>query len=420
MRLKGDYLQSAEAKRLGRALTSLANIFFLVTVQLTTVFMLGVGEKTDSYYTFIVVPQFLSLIQTTYFQNFFVPKIVSRKNELGYQKFLVFYSLRAGFLLSILSLMLTVSLVIVTSQGDVKLNATFVSLCLVASALVMANAVSAPLIASKYANEQFSIVELSSISASILALIFLLFSSDSLTIYEAIAVALSRSIISWIPLISIRMLTSKNIADSDADARTAVSYHYMLNLIITKSDPVIDRTLLANTNDGTLTLHALAYQLTMMIASVMAKTFGNESLTRLANLKNSPLEKERYLKNLIKMILVSASSLFLLMLIGLFLLNEELAMLAGVESEQMIVMLLMFFCLSGLFFGGVLRHVVENLFHSKNHTTKLARLSSITFCVYFLVKVMGFDSFGVYWICVCCSVYVLFDLYILHKYSKLI
>jgi hypothetical protein len=160
-------LTSENSKRLMRAVLSAINIALIITIQLYVVVLLGIGQATDFYYSLIVLPQFISLIQTIYFQNIFVPQLSQRQSDYGYEKAILMYSLKIASFLAFVFLFgsLAFSYLVLGSKDDFEIY-------FVASLLIIVNAAGAPLIAISYAREHFSIVELSSIGSGIIVMFY--------------------------------------------------------------------------------------------------------------------------------------------------------------------------------------------------------------------------------------------------------
>lgn len=408
--------------RLGRALISGFSIIALISVQFVTVFLLGIGIESDLYYSVIVFPQFISLVLTVLIQNTCVPFLKESKDIKSAEQIIFYFSVCLGIILTICMLSGVYILQIAIESFELGGEGDFIFLLYISSFLIILNAINSGLQAIFYARDKFSPIEITSFFSSSVALIALIIIGKNLSVVIAIYILIIRTIIYAIPLLSPSLLLFRFTWQDFKKILIRIGFRYPAIVGFTKSDPIIDRLLLSGAGDGLMTLHALAYQLVMVSSSLIAKVFGNESLSRFSDTNYSEDFKNRYFREVSLSVFVLASMVVIVFVILYFTALPWLSYILDFKVSNFQTIFYLMLLLSGLFFGGLLRQIVENIYHANSNTSLFVKITSINFIIYLAVKVIGFSIMGLYWLCISCSLYVILDLIILKinakKYKK--
>ena len=409
------------AKYLGLSIVSTLNLGFVFLFQFYAIGILGIGIESDIYMTSIVIPQYMGMVVSVVIVNIGVPYFTSKHGndlEVVITRGLIAMTVGSILLVVLIVRFSDVILLLLFSEiyqvRPTELSQAFSISC----AMVVFNNCSSIWIAYWYSRENYVKVENSTLIGAVIPLALLVFLSDELGVVGILLLSILRFIITLFFLFDFHRLTRKimsRISKNMPISRGAFSF--ASNVSITKSEPVIDRALIGSSeNAGLVTMHGLAYQMILVLSSIIAKTFGNETLTELSQRSADPVKYKQYFKSsmrrifilcfLIEACIVLFGEMLLLLILGIF----------DYEPESIRQIYSFLILLSGVLIGGSLRQVVENLFHSSNRSRYFSLVSLITFGCYFVLKLVAFNTFYIVGLCVAMSAYNIVDPMILYYY----
>jgi len=401
------------------------NLLFLFLFQIIALGNLGLGKQTDIYFAGVVLPQFISLILSILIVNRLVPFFSSSNKEMLNEHTLNFAAI--FFWISILFILLVIIFDEVFASfffHNIYINNEhkLLSVLLLSTIFIPLNSINAVWTARYYSHDQYLKIEFLGIFSSIPAILLILLVGSNLTIISFIYISLLRLLILYILLSKrhiFKVLFFKNIKLYLSALKG--SPEYFLNLIITKSDQLIDRGLISSIAlPGILSIYSLAYQLILIVSSLLSKTFGNRTLKAFSVLFKENTSPRIYFKKFIKEILFFCFFIELVLIIfGHDILLIPLLHL-NYSAESVHGIYLFIVLMSGLMIGGSARQVVENLFHASNESAIFAKWSTINFLIYLVFKVLAFIYFSVEGLCIAISIYSIVDPVILYlKKNKL-
>ena len=276
----------------------------------------------------------------------------------------------------------------------------------------------------EYSRDQYLKVELLSMISTLIPLIIILALGNKLNLFSFLYISLIRFFLLYIFLTKhnfykiFYLKSFKKHLDIFLGSKS-----YSINLAMTKSDQVVDRILISSAGNlgGTLTIFSLAYQFTMIMASIISKTFGNRTLKSFSISRNREYELNSKLR------------LYLLEVIGCLVVIELLLILFGRTALKVVLYQLGYdefsvdgiysfmVLLSGLLIGGSIRQIIENLFHASFFSFQFSVISSFVYIFFLIAKIFAFFHYSIVGLCIVISAYSILDpiiLYIIYSLKK--
>lgn len=264
------------------------------------------------------------------------------------------------------------------------------------------------------AQENFILIETTSILAGSISFGLLLIAVSHMNIYAA----------AWISVIRVMMqcaLLMKKMGPwkrpNFKSVAFATSWSRVKPLIAGnvyfKTDSLVDKYLTSTGVSGDLTLLSLAQQLYSMVINVLSKTLVSTIIPSLSvQSVGNKLEMHRvFLKRLWLLIVVSAVIFLLLLFMGKPVLNLVFSFKsfgAASVSRLWLIMVLLF----GFWFGGLLGVLTSGTFYAKGDTRTPTRLSVVLFTIYLPIKIFAFYRFGIEGLAISISIYMLVSLFL--------
>jgi len=395
------------------SLSSVASlsIISLFVFQILSITFLGIGIDTDTYFLALAFPQFISMAFSILIINIFVPKL--SKCSLDTKALLIRNLCSEIFIYTVLficSIFLLSNLLEITNLLPYFLNfenKKYFHLCLI---LIPFNLLIACWTAYEYSNDNYLKIESLTLFSTIISIIAVILLKDSLSLSVLIYIVIFR-------LILLYLLLSGIEAFKIFYSRTSNILFYELkdagfnsaNIFVTKSDNLIDRSLLMQLNQvGIVTTFSLAIQFILISSSIIAKTFGNRTLRAFSLIKDSYSLRKRSKLFLAEIFVICILVQLLILFIGNDVIGWafHLANLNQEHSEDLFSIILL---VSGVLIGGSMRQVVENLYHSSGISHNFGIYSTYFFLAYLVVKIIAFLNFGLIGLCLSISFYYLLD-----------
>jgi len=264
------------------------------------------------------------------------------------------------------------------------------------------------------AQENFILIETTSILAGSIAFGLLLIAVSHMNIYAA----------AWISVIRVMMQCAflmkkmgpwkrpnfKSVAFATSWSRVKP---LIAGNVYFKTDSLVDKYLTSTGVSGDLTLLSLAQQLYSMVINVLSKTLVSTIIPSLSvQSVGNKLEMHRvFLKRLWLLIVVSAVIFLLLLFMGKPVLNLVFSFKsfgAASVSRLWLIMVLLF----GFWFGGLLGVLTSGTFYAKGDTRTPTRLSVVLFTIYLPIKIFAFYRFGIEGLAISISIYMLVSLFL--------
>ena len=406
---------------------SILNISVLFLFQIIAIANIGIGEESDVYFAAVIIPQFISLIFSILIINRTLPILSGASSDdqhlfiLGLSSLLFLISALILFLLFLASdFILSNVFEEIFKSSSIKFKSAF----LISLFFIPFNLMVAAWTALEYSRDQYLKVELLSMISTLIPLIIILALGNKLNLFSFLYISLIRFFLLYIFLTKhnfykiFYLKSFKKHLDIFLGSKS-----YSINLAMTKSDQVVDRILISSAGNlgGTLTIFSLAYQFTMIMASIISKTFGNRTLKSFSISRNREYELNSKLR------------LYLLEVIGCLVVIELLLILFGRTALKVVLYQLGYdefsvdgiysfmVLLSGLLIGGSIRQIIENLFHASFFSFQFSVISSFVYIFFLIAKIFAFFHYSIVGLCIVISAYSILDpiiLYIIYSLKK--
>lgn len=388
-----------------------------VSIGITLIFQwyvltqLGPGLETDALFAGMTLPQIVLAIISGSLMHVLVPLLAGEIDDhLRHTVWGIFilvgclFGLLAGVLYVTASWWIPLTVPGFEAAGR-ALTVELTRIQLIGMVFVAVNGVQW---AAYHAKQQFVWAELAPILSNVIGLLLLIW---ALPLYGVIAVAWVSTLRAVLQTLLLAPGMGRPVCPNLSSPAISLAWQRIKPLLLGtsyyKTDPLIDRFLLSTAGSGSLSLYYVAQQLYGVANQVVNRAFVVPLMPELSRLhKASDLKKydQTYRRELLQIGVISLGVMLTIYLFGSSLLNGLIGY-GNVQSENVHELWLCMIWLAGMFIGGNLGQVSSSSFYARGDTTRLARISIISFTVYIPIKMAIFYIWGVMGLAVATSVY---------------
>jgi len=400
--------------RLSLTLAGLAicNAALAVLMPWYVVTRLGVGIETDAFFASGALPQLIFLVASFSLTQVLVP-LLATEAEKTFQRDAWAFFLGVSAFFSVLAVVLFVTakfwVSLIVPGFSVQAAELAVTLSRIQLLSMVGNASIAVLWSVYYSRQKFLWVELSSVFANALALLFLF---STLSRYGIVAAAWATVLNLGLKVMLLMPILGRwqwpqwdSYAIKEAWRRIKP---FLLGQTYAKSDPLIDRFLTSLTTPGNLSLLYIGQQIYSSINLVLTKAISTPTVPRLAiAAKSGEWSKFRriYHQRLLWMLGTTIVGCF-----GLYIVGEQLLRLmighGGITAQNVHMLWWIMLALTGLLVGGAAGQIISVAFYAIGDTRTPTMLFIGTYTVYIPLKILVFLKYGVIGLALAASVHL--------------
>ena len=386
---------------------------------------LGPGSETDALFAGMTLPQLVLVVISGSLMHVLVPLLAGETEAKIKHDAWCFLILVAGLFFVIAGVLyvtagLWVPLAVAGFDEKTKhLTILLTQIQLIGMVFAAINGVQW---ATYHAKQQFIWAELTPIISSSIGLLLLIW---ALPLYGVIAAA-------WISTLrlvlqTLLMLPSLGFPPTIDLKNTVITSTWkrikplILGTAYYKTDPLVERFLLSNSNSGVLSIYYLAQQIYGAANQILNKAISSPLVPLLSQYhKSNDKEGFRkiYFNKLFQVILICLIGVLILVVFG----KSILQILVGhgnVTERNVTILWWTMIYLSGMFIGGAGGQICASSFYSSGDTVTPTRMSAVTYTIYVPAKIITFSFLGVKGLALVTSSYYminfLFQIYLLRK-----
>jgi putative peptidoglycan lipid II flippase len=400
------------------ALLSSVSICLSFIFQWYVITQLGPGANTDALFAGMTLPQLVLAIISGSLMQVLVP-LLSGENKNRFQQdewsFLALIFGLFGFL-SILFYITAIWWIPLTVPGfDNAKQILTVKLTRIQIVGMVFTAINSVQWAAYHARQKFMWVEFTSIFASIIALLLLIW---LLPLFGVVAAA-------WISSLRIALQTLllapgmgrpvwPDLKSPSIQQAWLRIKHLLLGTAYYKTEPLIDSYMLSTATSGSLSLYYLAQQIYGAISQVINKAIAAPLVPLLSifyKAGDKASFQRAYYRKLLQVITLSMATLLVFVLFGhsvLRLFIEHGNVTAKNLKDIWWIMIL----LSGMLIGGTAGQVTSITFYSIGDTITPTRMSMLTYTLSVPAKVASFYFYGLVGLAIVTSIYYMINLFL--------
>jgi putative peptidoglycan lipid II flippase len=400
------------------ALLAGTNILVTLLFQWYVITQLGVGIETDALFAGMAVPQLILTVVSSSLTHVLVPLLATedvvtfRQDSWGF-----FLGISGIFTFFAIGLYVTADcwvswLVPGFSPAARELTISLTRIQLVS--MIFTASVSV-LWSIYHARQKFIWVELSTLLASVLALILLV---KFLPVYGVTGAAILIVLRSLVQVLSLLPgLGRWHWPDWGSVAmRTAWQRirPLLLGTAYYRTDPLVDRYLASMAPAGGLSLLYIAQQIYGVANIVAEKALAAPMvplLAKLAKLGKWNEFRRSYQRRLLAMGGLTLLAYLVLLIVGEPILNLLIGH-GGVTGDNVHLLWVIMVALVGFFIAGAMGVVTSKTFYAMGDTSTPTRMSIVTYTLYIPAKVLGFYRYGLVGLAVVTSTYLFLNLVI--------
>ncbi len=404
-------------KFLGLGVVVSINLSLQFLFQWYIIISFGAGPQSDVFFGAQALPQFILLVLSSSLTMVLIPLFASQKKEdIVAEVWNYFHAI--GLLFTVIAIVLLatarwwVPWILPGFKGEsLQLAVHLSSIQLLAMVL---SAMLSVVWAVHSAQENFLIIETTSILAGLVSLVLLFFAVKYMDIYAAAWISVLR-IFLQIAFLMKKMGRWQRPVFKSASFKTSWRKvrPLMAGNVYYKTDLLFDKYLTSGGIAGDLTLLNLAQQLYAMAINILSKTFVSTIIPSLAvkSQSDKPAMHLAFRKRLWLLLIISAAFFLLLVLVGKPLLGLVFG-LKNFDTKTVGRLWLILVLLFGFWFGGLLGVLTSGTFYAKGDTKTPTRIGVILFTLYLPVKFYVFYRFGIEGLALSISIYMLFNLFL--------
>ncbi|MBZ4189999.1 lipid II flippase MurJ [Niabella beijingensis] len=393
----------------------IVNLAMQFIFQWYTIVLLGAGAETDAFFGAMTLPTMilsmlsssLSMVLVPVFSEFDREKDLSVAWDFFCAIGLVFIAL--GIILFSLS-SYWVTYLLPGFKDEKQILA--VSLTKIQLIGMVMSALLSIVWAAHASRNKFVFVETTAILANMLALLALFLFKTKIDIY----------LISWISIFRITLqviflsgvLGKPRIPNFKTDTFKVVWKRLrplLMGNLYYKTDPIVDKYFLSQSQTGRLTIFNLAQQIYAVGNMIFIKVFVNTMVPKIAVArKNDDLSaaKKIYYTRLWLLLAMTIICSLLILLFGRFFLSIAFKY-KNFSADHVYSLWNTLLLLSGLWIGGVLGSVTSSTFYSLGDTVTPTRIGAICFTLFIPLKIFVYYKFGFWGLGVAISSYYMFS-----------
>ncbi|WP_191965543.1 murein biosynthesis integral membrane protein MurJ [Oryzomonas sagensis] len=410
--------------RLATILGSLTGINVLLTFiyQWYIVTIIGPGTETDSFFASMVVPQLILTVVTGSLIFVLVPILATEQDDSFHQETWNFF-LAIGVLFSVTTVILYLTTnywVPMTVPGFSPHSKTLtIALTKIQLVGMLFTALAGVLGAAYNAKQQFVWVSLSPVFSTIIGLIFLVCLLPRMGVMAAAWAMVLKMFIQMALLLPIlgkfKRLDFESIAFKKAWTKLKP---LLLGNTYSKTDQLIDRFLASMAPMGELSLLHLSQQIYGAGNQVITSAIASPMVPLLAQKASSGewnTFKDISKKRLSVVVWLTGIILLVIIVIG----RPILSVVFGhgrFLAAQLQYFWLILIALAGVLIGGAMGQILSTSFYAKGNTHTPTKIGVIGFSIGIVLKLTGFNLFGVIGVALANSIYLFLNAFIMQYY----
>lgn len=406
------------------AILSAVNICLAFIFQWYVLTQLGPGVETDALFAGMTVPQLVLTVISGSLMHVLVP-LLSGENEDRLRHDAWGFFVLIGGLFALLAVLLYVAAPLWVPLTVPGFNEHGQSLTVILTRIQLVgmvfSAVNGVQWAAYHARQQFLWAEFTPILTSVITLLLLIWALPRFGVLAA----------AWISTLRMGLQTLLLIPGMGRpvlpDLKSPVILQawqrikpLLLGTAYYKTDPLVDRFLLSNARNGTLSLYYLAQQMYGALTQILNKSIAGPLVPLLSMYnKAGDMAAFRHVYNR-KIFQVGALSLGGLLVIGLFgqILLSLLVGHGNISASNVKELWLLMLWLAGMFAGSALGQITSSTFFALGDTRTPTRLGIYSYTFYLPAKILMFYFFNVFGLALTTSLFYLASLALQHRMLK--
>lgn len=389
------------------------NLALQFVFQWFVIISFGAGTETDIFFGSMALPNFILLVLSGSLTIVLIP-IMSKFRGDDFQSESWNYFQGIGLLFTAIGILL-----LLTAQWWVQWvlpgfkdegYQLAVNLSRIQVVSMVLSALLSVLWAIHSAKENFYLIELTSIIASIISLAVLYFTIGSLGIYSPAWAGVLKTILQILLLAKVlgpyQQLHSATPSFKEAWKKlkplVAGNLYYKL-------DAIVDRNLTSTGTSGQLTLFNLAQMIYTVGSTIVSKVFGNTMIPDLARLHHDKREKDFktfFNKRMIVTGIIAAGTF-----IGVIVLGDLLLTLAfkykNFDHASIGQLHWIMICLGGYWIAGTMGNITAGYFYSRGDTRTPTIIGAVLFTLYMPLKIFAYTKFKITGLALSVSIYMM-------------